>query len=154
MQTLYLILSYRIGYHPTRLPRWRSGHAVDCRSTTLRFKSGPWLSEMCVSTSTRRRTAKQFFDQVDQMCPPSVTKHLKQTTCGDCGHSCRETPGLIPNPAVKLTHVVCCTEVRESPGTIPSCNHLPSYTVSLLTVFSLERMLSASFSVIFILKKH
>ena len=25
-------------------PRWRSGHAVDCRSTILRFKSGPWLS--------------------------------------------------------------------------------------------------------------
>ena len=25
-------------------PRWRSGHAVDCRSTTLRFKSGSWLS--------------------------------------------------------------------------------------------------------------
>ena len=56
-QTLYLILSYGIRYHPTRSPRWRSGHAVDCRSTTLRFKSGPWLSEMCVNTSTRRRTA-------------------------------------------------------------------------------------------------
>ena len=42
-QILYLILSYRTGYYPTRLPRWRSGHAVDCRSTTLRFKSGPWL---------------------------------------------------------------------------------------------------------------
>ena len=56
-QTLYLILTNGIRYHLTRSPRWRSGHAVDCRSTTLRFKSGPWLSEMCVSTSTRRRTA-------------------------------------------------------------------------------------------------
>ena len=25
------------------MPRWRSGHAVDCRSTTSRFESGPWL---------------------------------------------------------------------------------------------------------------
>ena len=46
-QTLYLILTNRIRYHPTRSPRWRSGHAVDCRSTTLRFKSGPWLSKKC-----------------------------------------------------------------------------------------------------------
>lgn len=29
---------------PQARPRWRSGHAVDCRSTILRFKSGPWLS--------------------------------------------------------------------------------------------------------------
>ena len=64
-QILYLILSYRIGYHLTRLPRWRSGHAVDCRSTTLRFKSGPWLSEMCVNTSTRRRTACSSSTSVD-----------------------------------------------------------------------------------------
>src|SRR5512137_3004053 len=79
-QILYLILSYRIGYHLTRLPRWRSGHAVDCRSTTLRFKSGPWLSEMCVSTSAERRNCSQFFEFAGNMCPPSVTKHLKATS--------------------------------------------------------------------------
>jgi hypothetical protein len=27
------------------LPGWRSGYAADCRSATLRFKSGPWLCE-------------------------------------------------------------------------------------------------------------
>ena len=52
---------------------------------------------------------------------------------GDSGHSSWETPGLIPNPAVKPTHVACCTEVRESPGTMPSCYHLTSYyTVTIL----------------------
>jgi hypothetical protein len=47
--------------------------------------------------------------------------------CGDSGHSSWDTPGLIPNPEVKPAHVVCCTEVRESSGTIPSCYHLPSF---------------------------
>ena len=28
------------------LPRWRSGYAVDCRSTTTRFDSGPWLGSI------------------------------------------------------------------------------------------------------------
>lgn len=28
---------------PDAMPRWRSGHAADCRSAILRFKSGPWL---------------------------------------------------------------------------------------------------------------
>ncbi len=51
--------------------------------------------------------------------------------------ACRETPGLIPNPAVKLTHVVCCTEVRESPGTIPSCYHLSFLHGSVLMKFLL-----------------
>ena len=36
----------------------------------------------------------------------------------------RDKPGLIPNPEVKPANVSCCTEVRESPGTIPSCYHL------------------------------
>ena len=61
-----------------------------------------------------------------------LRQHLNQkTTRGDSGHSFRETPGLIPNPAVKPEHVVYCTEVRESSGTIPSCYHLSFYTVFL-----------------------
>ena len=37
--------SFKHGLEPFQAtPRWRSGHAVDCRSTILRFKSGPWLS--------------------------------------------------------------------------------------------------------------
>ena len=59
----------------------------------------------------------------------AASKQIKQNR-GDSGHSFRDTPGLIPNPEVKPEHVVCCTEVRESPGTIPSCYHLPSYTVT------------------------
>jgi hypothetical protein len=117
-QTLYLILTNGIRYHPTRSPRWRSGHAVDCRSTTLRFKSGPWLSERFERTSTMRRTA----------CSSS-TDYMQH--CGDSGHSCRETPGLIPNPAVKPANVSCCTEVRESSGSMVSCYHLPSFTRKL-----------------------
>jgi hypothetical protein len=118
VQTLNHILSNSIGYHHTRLPRWRSGHAVDCRSTTLRFKSGPWLPLNCIPQ----------FGGVEESCILRPASNLK-TTRGDSGHSFRETPGLIPNPAVKPRHVVYCTEVRESSGTIPSCYHLPSYTV-------------------------
>ena len=56
-------------------------------------------------------------------CVRPPLQSIQKQPRGGCGHSCQETPGLIPNPAVKLTHVVCCTEVRESPGTIPGCNH-------------------------------
>ena len=30
-------------------PGWRSGYAADCRSATLRFKSGPWLCEISMN---------------------------------------------------------------------------------------------------------
>ena len=30
------------------MPRWRSGYAVDCRSTTTRFDSGPWLGDIMI----------------------------------------------------------------------------------------------------------
>jgi hypothetical protein len=77
----------------------------------------------------------QFFDLRE------VSENFDEKTRGGCGHSCQETPGLIPNPVVKLAHVVCCTEVRESPGTIPSCNHL-SFLQSLFSLLSMkERML-------------
>ena len=69
-----------------------------------------------------RKSAKPIFDQGRRhKAAARVTVHLS----GDSGHSSRETPGPIPNPAVKPTHVVCGTEVRESPGTIPRCYHLP-----------------------------
>ena len=110
-----------MGYHSTRLPRWRSGHAVDCRSTTLRFKSGPWLTLYSIIGVWRGEECNV------------LRLHLK-TTCGDSGHSFRETPGLIPNPAVKPEHVVYCTEVRESSGTIPSCYYL-SFLHGILPVF-------------------
>ena len=47
--------------------------------------------------------------------------------CGDSGHSSWDTSGLILNPEVKPAHVVCCTEVRESSGIIPSCYNLLSF---------------------------
>jgi hypothetical protein len=48
-RTPWILYSYKVR-HPYQwvplhgLPRWRSGHAADCRSATLRFKSGPWLT--------------------------------------------------------------------------------------------------------------
>jgi len=36
------------------------------------------------------------------------------------GHSGKETPGLISNPAVKLTCVILGTMVREPMGRLPS----------------------------------
>ena len=39
------------------------------------------------------------------------------------GHSGRETPGLIPNPAVKPAGVPRGTEVREPTGSVESCQH-------------------------------
>ena|GEM_PF-4504000 len=130
---LYPILTYKIGYHPTRSPRWRSGHAADCRSATIRFNSGPWLRP--VSSNGNRSDedrASTFFG----------CKQKKSKSCGDSGHSCRETPGLIPNPAVKPTHVVCCTWVRESLGTIPSCYHLSFlHGISSHEILTNERML-------------
>ncbi len=60
-------------------------------------------------------------------------------TTGDSGHSCRDTPGLIPNPAVKPAHVVCCTEVRESPGTIPSCYYFPSIFTRYICFYEFSR---------------
>ena len=127
MQTLNYILSNWIRYHYTRLPRWRSGHAVDCRSTTLRFKSGPWLSPYC---------EKQYG--VAEYLPASKTSKTR----GGSGHSFRATPGLIPNPAVKPEHVVYCTEVRESSGTIPSCYHLSFLHGILQVFFTQERSIS------------
>lgn len=57
----------------------------------------------------------------------------------DTGRTTEKVPGavpiFIPEPAVKLTHVVCCTKVRGSPGSIPRCNNLPSYTVTNLVLF-------------------
>ena len=139
MQTLNYILSNWIGYHPTRLPRWRSGHAVDCRSTTLRFKSGPWLTLYSLSGVWRGEECNVLH------------LHLKkQTTCGDSGHSFRETPGLIPNPAVKPEHVVYCTEVRESSGTIPSCYHL-SFLHGILLVFLPKSVVNRSIIILFII---
>ena len=35
------------------------------------------------------------------------------------GHSGKETPGLIPNPEVKLIYVILSTMVREPMGKIP-----------------------------------
>ena len=34
------------------------------------------------------------------------------------GHSGGVTPGPIPNPEVKPTHVLCCTVVREPTGSL------------------------------------
>ena len=42
------------------------------------------------------------------------------------GHSGGDTPGLIPNPAVKPTCVLRCTVVRESTGTAERCQPLSS----------------------------
>jgi hypothetical protein len=48
-RTPWILYSYKVR-HPYQwvplygMPRWRSGHAADCRSATLRFKSGPWLT--------------------------------------------------------------------------------------------------------------
>ena len=36
------------------MPRWRSGHAVDCRSATPRFKSGPWLGGKTMSIRVQK----------------------------------------------------------------------------------------------------
>ena len=46
---------------------------------------------------------------------------VRYRTFSFSGHSSCVTPGLIPNPAVKTTHVGICTEVRESLGTYPRC---------------------------------
>ena len=70
-------------------------------------------------------------------------KSLRKT-CGDSGHSSWETPGLIPNPEVKPTHVACCTEVRESSGSMPSCYHLSFYRHLFYEIFHKERMLFCS----------
>ena len=40
---------------------------------------------------------------------------------GFCGHSREVPPGPIPNPAVKLSYVGYCTEIREFSGTIQRC---------------------------------
>ena len=107
------------------------GAATRLTADQLHSGSNPDLGLRRCASAHRRGEERVSVLRTSVTCvrPPFRTrKHLK-ATCGDCGHSCRETPGLIPNPAVKLTHVVCCTEVRESPGSIPSCNHLPSYTV-------------------------
>ena len=41
-QLLFNMVKFTI-VNSDNLPRWRSGYAVDCRSTTTRFDSGPWL---------------------------------------------------------------------------------------------------------------
>ena len=45
---------------------------------------------------------------------------------GFCGHSREVPPGPIPNPAVKLSYVGYCTEIREFSGTIQRCTPLLS----------------------------
>ena len=67
-----------------------------------------------------------------------------QTTRGDSGHSFRDTPGLIPNPEVKPEHVACCTEVRESPGTMLSC-YLLSFLLRLSILTDFYRRADALF---------
>ena len=69
-------------------------------------------------------------------CPSRARKvhdlhDMYQNVVMIANHSSWDTPGLIPNPAVKLAHVACCTEVRESPGTVPIYYCLLSYTVIL-----------------------
>ena len=44
---------------------------------------------------------------------------------GLCGHSREVPPGPIPNPAVKLSCVDYCTQIREFSGTSQRCNPLP-----------------------------
>jgi hypothetical protein len=46
--------------HAIVLPRWRSGHAVACRATTLRFKSGPWLRRRLTRGCAGRKS--EIFD--------------------------------------------------------------------------------------------
>jgi hypothetical protein len=53
---------------------------------------------------------------------------------GHSGHSGGETPGPIPNPAVKPVHVSCGTEVRESPGTTIRCIDPSSFLSSSFTI--------------------
>jgi hypothetical protein len=43
VQTNISDTAVQYGILPHGSPRWRSGHAADCRSAQLRFKSGPWL---------------------------------------------------------------------------------------------------------------
>ena len=71
-------------------------------------------------------------DQLHSGSNPDLGFGVLPSIYGDSGHSSWETPGLIPNPEVKPTHVACCTEVRESPGSMPSCYHLPSFLPSFL----------------------
>lgn len=52
-QMFYVSITYFIRQH---VPRWQSGHAVACRATTLRFKSGPWLAYRCVNSCERRKS--------------------------------------------------------------------------------------------------
>ena len=57
---------------------------------------------------------------------------------GHSGHSGGETPGPIPNPAVKPVHVSCGTEVRESPGTTIRCYDPSSFLFSYLPIQSVS----------------
>ena len=52
---------------------------------------------------------------------------------GLCGHSREVPPGPIPNPAVKLSCVDYCTQIREFSGTSQRCNPLP-FVETILTV--------------------
>ena len=44
-QLLSIMVKFTI-VNSGNVPRWRSGYAVDCRSTTTRFDSGPWLGDI------------------------------------------------------------------------------------------------------------
>jgi hypothetical protein len=57
----------------------------------------------------------------DQLHPGSIPG----LGLGDSGHSSGETPGLFPNPEVKPTHVLPCTELRERLGKVIRCYPLP-----------------------------
>jgi hypothetical protein len=50
---------------------------------------------------------------------------------GFCGHSREVPPGPIPNPAVKLSYVDYCTQIREFSGTSQRCTPLFYFVVFL-----------------------
>lgn len=70
---------------------------------------------------------------------------------GFCGHSREVPPGPIPNPAVKLSYVGYCTEIREFSGTIQRCTPLLSsselFVVVKYGVFA--RIVSSCFLYVF-----
>ena len=55
---------------------------------------------------------------------------------GYCGQSREVPPGPIPNPAVKLSHVYYCTQIREFSGTSKRCT--PFLSFELLSVINYQ----------------
>ena len=140
--------SFKHGLEPFQAtPRWRSGHAVDCRSTILRFKSGPWLSIAATAGVSHpfpfrtRKLRHLTWILVLSYASPRERTHaaIVQTLFSrfnviyqrvyrfspemalNSGHSRCVTPVPIPNTEVKTPHVDAGTEVRESSGTHPRC---------------------------------